>query len=252
MRITDTGLVLREVKTGESSRILTLLTSRHGILSVSAKASMNPKSKLFSAAGMFCYSEWTLREGKSSVYWIDEASPIEVFFNLRDSIEALSVATYIAELLQILSPAGEEGGRLLLLALRSLHRMAEHKTAPVLVKAVFELRGLAEAGFMPDLSACAYCGRDEGGLFYFDERQGEVYCEDCAVKLPQERYENLGKLSPGALKAMRYIVETDGGKEYGFTLGKRNAEVLEWSAERYLLTHLDYPPKSLSFLKTII
>lgn len=245
MKITDTGLVLREVKTGETSRILTLLTSRHGILSASAKGSMSPKNKLFSASGLFCYSEWILREGRST-YFIDEAAPIEVFFGLRESLEALAVATYLAELLQILSPTGEEGGRLLLLALRSLYRMSEGKTDPALVKAVFEMRSLAEAGFYPDLEACSRCGATEG-LSLFDERQGEIVCENCRQKM-----ENPANLTQGALAALRHIVDSDAGKEYSFTLQGESLAALEQTAECFALSHLDYPPKSLAFLKTIL
>lgn len=246
MKITDTGLVLREVKTGETSRILTLLTSQHGVVSASAKGSMNPKSKLFSASGLFCYSEWTLREGRSNIYYIDEASPIEVFFGLRSSLEGISVATYIAELLQILQPTGEEGGRLLLLALRSLHRMSEGKADPALVKAVFELRSLSEAGFYPDLEACAHCGAEEN-LVYFDERQGEILCLNCWKGL-----ENPANLTEGALRAMRHIVDSEPGKEFSFTLKGESLETLERTAERFALSHLDYPPRSLAFLKTIL
>lgn len=245
MKITDTGLVLREVKTGETSRILTLLTARHGVLSASARGSMSPKSKLFSASGLFCYSEWTLREGRST-HFIDEAAPIEVFFGLRQSLEALSVATYLAELLQILSPTGEEGGRLLLLALRSLYRMSEGRADPALVKAVFEMRSLSEAGFYPDLAACARCGREED-ILLFDERQGEVLCEAC-----RKETENPANLTSGALNALRHIVDSEAGKEYSFTLGGESLLALERTAERFALSHLDYPPKSLDFLKTIL
>lgn len=246
MKITDTGLVLREVKTGESSRILTILTASHGVLSASARGSMSPKSKLFSASGLFCYSEWTLREGRT-MYYADEGAPIEVFAGLRGSLPGLSVATYIAELLQILSPTGEEGGRLLALALRCLHRLSAQKSPPALVKAVFELRALSEAGFLPDLSACAHCGREGGMPFLFNERQGEIWCAECVKETEKEV-----NLTLGALNGMRYIVEREYDNLFSFTLGEESRETLEQSAERFALAHLDYPPKSLTFLKTVL
>ena len=57
MKLVTPGLVLREVKVGESDRILTILTPEHGLISASAKGSLRLKSKLFSACGLFCYSE---------------------------------------------------------------------------------------------------------------------------------------------------------------------------------------------------
>ena len=77
-QIKTKGIVLREVKTGESDRILTILTPALGVISASAKGSQRLKSKLFAATGLFCYSEFILFEGKT-MYLVDEATPIEVF-----------------------------------------------------------------------------------------------------------------------------------------------------------------------------
>ena len=60
MQIATTGLVLRQVKLGEADQILTLLTPDLGVISASAKGSLRLKNKLFSASGMFCYSEFML------------------------------------------------------------------------------------------------------------------------------------------------------------------------------------------------
>ena len=48
------GIVLREVKTGESDRILTILTPDSGMISAAAKGAQRLKSKLFAATGLFC------------------------------------------------------------------------------------------------------------------------------------------------------------------------------------------------------
>ena len=54
------GLVLKETRYKESDRILTILTPGLGVISASAQSSLRLKSKLFSACGLFCYSEFTL------------------------------------------------------------------------------------------------------------------------------------------------------------------------------------------------
>ena len=51
------GLVLKETRYKESDRILTILTPELGVISASAQSSLRLKSKLFSACGLFCYSE---------------------------------------------------------------------------------------------------------------------------------------------------------------------------------------------------
>ncbi|MDL2253141.1 DNA repair protein RecO [Ruminococcaceae bacterium OttesenSCG-928-I18] len=246
MKLTDKGLVLREVKYGETSRILTVFTQNHGILSVSAKGSLNPKSKLFSASGLYSYSEWVLREGRKT-YFADEAAPIEVFFGLRERVESLYLAAYIAELAQMLSPVGEESARILRLTLNSLYMLSHHKKDPALVKAVYEMRALAESGFMPGLLACEECGKYEGGPFHFSAASGTLLCGSCA-----EKREIMCNLNEGALAALRHIVLSDDDKLYSFTLGKEGLGCLGVASEQYALHHLHTPPRSLVPLQMIL
>ena len=233
--------MLREVKVGESSRLLTLLTERHGIITVHSRGSLNPRNKLFSASALFCYSEWVLREGRK-YYWADEATPIEVFFGLRQDLTALSLATYMAELLMILQPTGAEGERLLTLALRGFWLLAENKRPPGLIKTGFEMRALAESGFLPGLLACENCGKYEDETVFFDVKMGLFYCQDCS---PQT-----GNLSLSMLTAMRHIALSDIDKVYDFTLKDEALAHLGRVVEQYLLFHLDRSPRSLAFLKS--
>lgn len=59
-----TGLVLKD-RYKESDRILTILTPELGVISAAAQSSLRLKSKLFSACGLFCYSEFTLVPGRN-------------------------------------------------------------------------------------------------------------------------------------------------------------------------------------------
>ncbi|NLW77872.1 MAG: DNA repair protein RecO [Ruminococcaceae bacterium] len=246
MKITEKGLVLKEVKLRESDRILTLLTAGHGVISASARGSLRPGNKLFSASGLFCYSEFVLHEGKT-MYTVDEASPIEVFFGLRQSLEAVSLAAYIADIVQILSPTGAEAEKLLRLALNSLHMLSLEKRSPAFVKAVFELRALAESGYLPNLLACGNCGKYEEATFFFDAGQGTLLCGSCAGEA-----EKTPNLNAAALSALRHIALADDARLFNFELGPESLALLARATEQYLLFHLDYPPKTLAFLKTVL
>lgn len=246
MQLTTKGLVLREVKTGEADRILSILTPDFGVISAAARGSMRPKSKLFSSTGLFCYSEFTLFESRT-MYRVNEAQPLEVFFGLRQDVACISLATYIAEMLQILSPAGEEAETLLRLALNSLHVLAEGKLPPSVVKPVFELRALSESGFMPDVVACDNCGTYEGEFFRFGPHHGTLLCENCATEKGREV-----NLDAAALAAFRHIVFSEPSRVFSFKLSQKSAVLLRQASEEFTLCHLDYPPKSLSFLKTML
>ena len=81
MQTATTGLVLRQVKVGEADRIITILTPELGVVSASARGSLRMKSALFSATGLFCYSEFTLSSGRSH-YFVDNAQVKKVFHGI--------------------------------------------------------------------------------------------------------------------------------------------------------------------------
>ena len=68
------------------------------------------------------------------------------------------------------------------------------------LKAIYELRALTPGGYMPDVLACAACGKYEGGDFYLDPVEGRLLCADCA-----EKARHITNLDNGALYALRHI-----------------------------------------------
>ena len=149
--IVTPGLVLKETRYKESDRILTILTPELGVISASAQSSLRLKNKLFSACGLFCYSEFVLLPGRN-MYTIREAEVRNVFHGISSTIEGMSLAMYLAEMAAALSPTGEEAAKELRLLLNCLYMISEGKTDLRVVKAVFELRTMSECGFLPQLA----------------------------------------------------------------------------------------------------
>ena len=145
--IVTPGLVLKETRYKESDRILTILTPELGVISASAQSSLRLKNKLFSACGLFCYSEFVLLPGRN-MYTIREAEVRNVFHGISSTIEGMSLAMYLAEMAAALSPTGEEAAKELRLLLNCLYMISEGKTDLHVVKAVFELRTMSECGFL--------------------------------------------------------------------------------------------------------
>ncbi len=246
MQIVTPGLVLREVKTGEADRILTILTPEHGVLSVSAKGSLRLKSKLFSACGLFCYSEFTLFPGKN-IHRVDDAQVKKVFFGLHESVEGMALAMYLAEFALTLSPTGRDAEVQLRLLLNSLYLISERKKPLAQIKAVYEMRAVCESGYMPDLLCCNSCQKYDGGSFYFDGAAGLLLCADCAQK--QGRRPNL---DAPALLALRHIALVEDKKIFSFSIPPQSLALLGQVTEGYALRMLDKPLKTLDFLKTML
>ena len=240
------GLVLKETRYKESDRILTILTPGLGVISASAQSSLRLKSKLFSACGLFCYSEFTLVPGRN-MYTVREASVKNVFHGIASSIEGMSLAMYLAEMAAALTPTGQEAERELRLLLNCLYMISENKADLRVIKAVFELRTMSECGFLPQLVCCRDCGTYEGDAFYLDVQEGHLLCADCAAK--EGKTCNLDR---GALFALRHICLVEDKKIFAFKISLGSLQKLAAVTERYALVHLDKPLKSYDFLKTVL
>ena len=245
--IVTPGLVLKETRYKESDRIITLLTPGLGVISASAQSSLRLKSKLFSACGLFCYSEFVLVPGRN-MYTVREADVKNVFHGISSSIEGMSLAMYMAEMASALSPTGDEAAKELRLLLNCFYMISEKKTDLKVIKAVFELRTMSECGFMPQIVCCRDCGTyDEGDAFYLDAQEGHLLCAACAAKAGKNC--NLDK---AALFALRHICLVEDKKIFAFKISVGSLAKLSAVAENYALTHLDKPLKSYAFLKSVL
>ena len=244
--VVTSGLVLREVKFKEADRILTILSPRYGVISAIAKGSLRLKNKLFSACGLFCYSEFTLTPGKN-MYTVQEAQVKTVFHALSRSVEAMSLAMYMSEIAAMLTPTQEEAETVLRLLLNSLY-VAEKGQIPLQqVKAVYEMRVCSTCGYLPQLLMCKGCGLYEGADFYLDPLDGKLLCRNCAAREGKKP-----NLDAAALHAMRHICLSDDKKIFAFRLSERSSKLLDAAAENYMLTHLESIPKSYTFLKSVL
>jgi hypothetical protein len=102
-----TGLVLKSVNLGEADRLITVFTKEMGTVSALVKGARSIKSKKMSSTLQFCYSAMIL-ESKGDKLWVKEANLIESFFGLRNTIEGLSLAGYIVEVLSFVTVAEAE------------------------------------------------------------------------------------------------------------------------------------------------
>ena len=244
--IVTMGLVLKETRYKEADRILTILTPKMGILSALAKNSLRMKSKLLTACGLLCYSEFVLVPGRN-LYTVQDASVEKIFYNISATVEGMGLAMYMGEMAFALSPTGDEADRELRLLLNCLYMINENKTDVRVIKAVFELRTMSQCGFLPQLVYCRDCGVYDGVAFYLDVQEGYLLCADCA-----QRAGKSCNLDQGALYALRHICLVEDKKIFAFKISVGSLAKLAAVAEQYALTHLDKPLKSYSFLKSVL
>ena len=180
--IVTPGLVLKETRYKESDRIITLLTPGLGVISASAQSSLRLKSKLFSACGLFCYSEFVLVPGRN-MYTVREADvkkrlPRHLVLHRGDE----PCHVYGGNGLGAFAHRRDEAAKELRLLLNCFYMISEKKADLRVIKAVFELRTMSECGFLPQLVYCRDCGTYDGPAFYLDPAEGCLLCESCAQR----------------------------------------------------------------------
>lgn len=235
------GLVIREQTIGESDRLVTLLTADFGLVRAFVRGAKQMKNRLASSTSLFAYSDFSLYKGRDA-FVVDNATPIEVFFELRQDIERLAVAQYFAQLAYELGYEEQPEAEMLSVLLNALHLLCNSKKDIRLIKSAVELRLISLGGYMPNILACSNCGTYESDLMYFDTLEGCIYCDNCpkagAIICPKN-----------VITAIRFICLTEPKKIYSFNLSEENLVILSSVSEKYLLSRIQKRLPTLEFYK---
>lgn len=244
---TVSGLTLRSVNYKEADQILTVLTDSRGCLTVKARGASRKGSRLRAASQLFTFSQMTLYESRGRLT-LQEAEVQQQFSGLQSRLSALALASYLAEVLATEAEDAPGGEQLLRLALNCLYALSHGLAPEKIVKAAFELRYMTLAGYAPELSGCAVCGRAEPVRPVAVLEAGVIRCKACPLPGASGRQT---ELTPGALAAARYLLRCDLKKLFSFTLGEEDLRRLGNFSESYLLTKLERSFRTLDFYKSV-
>ena len=242
---TTKALVLREVRYKEADRMLTLFTSTDGKITAKARGALRKSSKTAAATQQLTYSEMTLF-GNRGKWTVNEAAVIEPFAGLRTDIGDFALGCYFAECLDALSVEDQPEPAILQLGLNSLYALSNKMYPPEQIKAAFELRLMCLTGYTPELSACPACGCQEIEQPVLSLERGSVFCRACADSRDQ-----LARLCPDSLAALRYIVSAPAKQLFSFRLEGEAMQRLSAAAERYLLLQTERQFSTLTYWKNI-
>ncbi|HEX6873500.1 MAG TPA: DNA repair protein RecO [Micromonosporaceae bacterium] len=180
----DDALVLRVQKLGESDRIITMLSRRHGRIRAAAKGVRRTMSRFGARLEPFGHVDVQIagdvgNHGRT-LHTIRQAESIELYGKqLGRDYPRYTAASAIAETAERLTPVEYEPSlRLFQLTLGALRALAAAEHASTLVLDAFLLRAMGTAGWAPALSECAVCGTP-GPHTTFNVPAGGAVCADC-------------------------------------------------------------------------
>jgi DNA repair protein RecO (recombination protein O) len=234
----DDAVVLRVQKLGESDRIITMLTRRHGRIRAAAKGVRRTSSRFGGRLEPFGHVDvqvaGDLGNHARSLHTIRQAEGIELYGKrLGRDYPRYTAASAIAETAERLTPVEHEPSlRLFQLTLGALRALSVAEHASTLVLDAYLLRAMGTAGWAPALSACAVCGTP-GQHLAFSVPSGGSVCPDC-------RPPGSARPSPSTLELMVALTMGDWEIADASEVGQRRecsglvAAHLQWHLERGL------------------
>ncbi len=261
MVFTTDALVLRSSDVGDYDRLMILLAPELGRISVLAKGVRSPRNKFAAATLPYVFGGYEIYR-KGELNWLRGGVVNEYFKGLREDIEKLSLAAYIADVANELSGENLTAVDILRMTLNTYYALDKDIKRADEIKAVYEWRAAGFAGYMPDLTSCGLCGCKESEAFYLDVMNGRLICRLCLGKTPRHVAPDgedipersiLIPMGAGALAAARFSLAALPERMFSFRI-KDDDERHGFcrAAETYLLNHIERGFDSLEFYRTII
>ena len=152
------AIVLRAQPVTESSLVVTWFTREAGKLKTIAKGARRPKSPLRGKIDLFYRDEIVFsRSRRSDLHLLRDCFLENAHARLRDSVETLTAASYVTELVELITESDDPNAGVFELLSETLDRL-EARVSPVLLL-WFELGLLAAAGWRPKWESRSATGK---------------------------------------------------------------------------------------------
>lgn len=236
----DDAVVLRVQKLGESDRIITLLTRRHGRVRAAAKGVRRTTSRFGARLEPFGHVDVQFAGDLGNpgrLHTIRQAEGIELFGKrLGRDYPRYTAASAVAETAERLTPVEDEPSlRLFLLTLGALRALSAAEHASTLVLDAYLLRAMGVAGWAPALAGCAVCGTP-GRHAAFSVPAGGTVCGDCRPP---------GAAHPAAATVDLMVALTDGDWRTADASGPGHRRECSGLVAAHLQWHLERGLRSL-------
>lgn len=192
------GIVLKEMRYRDTSKILNIYTKRYGKISVMAKGAYRPKSQFIANTQPFSYNEYQLYRGKSFFY-LKQADILDSFYSIREKMERVIYGSYMLELIDKSIPDEQENEKIFMLLEKGLRVLSELNKDYLKFIIAYELKFVSFLGYKPYIEKCVLCNNIESTSIKFSISEGGIICKECfgldpsAIYLNKEIYESMHK-----------------------------------------------------------
>ncbi|GAC1544853.1 MAG: DNA repair protein RecO [Herpetosiphon sp.] len=238
------AIVLRRSDYGEADRLITLYTPGRGKLRVIAKGVRKTTSRLGGHIELFMRCNLLMATGRN-LDIITQAEVVETYGHLRENLQGISHAYYVAELLDRVTGEGEEQRAVFNLLVQTLQGLDSGSEADMFLR-FFELRLLGLIGYQP---AFFYCVRCQAQLTESAERwlpPHGMLCPNCAAISPGS-----ASISLAAFKALRFLQRQSFAEVSALRLSEPLQREIEAVLRPMVGAVIERPLKSAAFLNAV-
>lgn len=241
------GILLRRQDLRETSIILTFYTRDFGKIKGIVRGVRGPRSEFGGGAFEVCALDDIVfydRKG-GDIFTISQCDLSNYFNPIRSSLEKLSYANYMAELLDSVTSLGDKSIEVFELFRMSLTLLSGDSSTKRAVR-IFEIKLLSLLGLMPNLEECAGCGSKVEINPRFSLRHGGLLCKAC---LDTDRM--AVSILPGTVKFMEHIRSSTFDRAAMVKVSSEVGRELETILRRFLDYHIERRLKTVQFIKEI-
>ncbi|KKL13723.1 hypothetical protein LCGC14_2522900 [marine sediment metagenome] len=239
------AIVLRQRKLGEADRILTLHTPAHGKLDAKAKGVRKTTSRMSGHLQPLNRCMVQLARGRTMEV-VAGCETMESFQRVRDDLDRLSRALYVAELADRFLPERVESAAIYRLLLETLRRLQSDADQDIVLR-YYEMRLLDLSGFRPELARCLGCDQPlQPQQNFFAPAAGGTYCSSCGAGAAGSR-----ALSLNGLKVLR-LLQRASYKETGrLSMPPALAQEVERHLRSYIVYMLERDVNAAAFVERL-
>ncbi|MBN2453585.1 MAG: DNA repair protein RecO [Candidatus Omnitrophica bacterium] len=241
------GIILRRQDLRETSIVLTFYTRDFGKIKGIVRGVRGPRAGFAGGAfEVFALDDIIFYERKSGdIFTISQCDLSDYFAPIRESLEKLSYAGYVVELLDSITSPGDKNSDIFRLLHNSL-KLLSGDSSPRRVARIFEIKLLALAGLMPGLDRCVNCGIPAESNFRFSLHHGGLLCRAC---LDTDRM--AVSILPGTVKFMEHVRSSTFERAAMVKVSSEVGRELETLLRRYLDYHIERRLKTVQFMKEL-
>lgn len=240
------GVVLKELRYRETSKILSVYTKKYGKITVMARGAYRPKSQIIANTQPFSYNEYQLFRGKNFFY-LNQGDILDSFYSIREEMERVTYGYYMLELIDKAIPDEQENEKVFKLLIKGLKVLSTLSQEYLKFIVAYEIKFISFLGYKPYLDKCVLCGSTNKSNIKFSVYEGGIICDNCFAKDPFSL-----QLNREIYESMCGLLYTPLEKTSDVTISKDSLYKLHEIMVEYILYNIDRQKfNSLNLIKSL-